>query len=418
MKVLLSDGSGLTSRQVATQASAAGHAVDVVAPTRLGLCAFTRHVRRVYHVPAYGRDPQAWLEATLRVLEVGTHDVLLATQEQVAILARDAERVRVLGAALAVPGFENLLAVQDKVAQRETLAGLQLPHPPTWIARSRTELLERVVPPVYLKAPIGTASAAVWHVRSGVQLSRAAGELDASYGFADGVVVQKPVAGPLLMVQAVFSHGSLVGWHCSLRLREGAGGGASVKESAHLPIVGDHLARLGSELSWHGALSVDAILTADGPSYIDVNPRLVEPGNAWRAGVDLVDALLRISCEEPTAQIGPGRAGVRTRQALIAVLGAAQRSEKRRAILGEVLRAAAGRGAYANSVEELTPIGGDPRTAIPLIGATAVTLARPAAWRWFSHGAVDSYALTPRAWRKIASANAETFAVPAAAHRL
>jgi hypothetical protein len=209
----------------------------------------------------------------------------------------------------------------------------------------------------------------------------------------------------------------LVGWHCSLRLREGAGGGASVKESAHLPMVGDHLTRLGSELSWHGALSLDAILTADGPSYIDINPRLVEPANAWRAGVDLVDALLRVACEEPTPPIEPGRSGIRTHQLLVAVLGAAQRSAQRRAILRDVLQAASGRGAYAKSVEELTPVRGDPRTAIPLIGATAVTLARPAAWRWFSHGAVDAYALTPRSWRSIANANAETFAVSAAAHR-
>ena len=58
------------------------------------------------------------------------------------------------------------------------------------------------------------------------------------------------------------------------------------------------MARLGEELDWHGALSLDAILTPDGPSYIDVNPRLVEPGNAWRAGVDLVDALMRVSLGE------------------------------------------------------------------------------------------------------------------------
>ena len=58
MKVLLTDGSGLTSRQVATQLSAAGHVVEVVSPTRFGLCGFTRHVRRVHRVPAFGRDPE------------------------------------------------------------------------------------------------------------------------------------------------------------------------------------------------------------------------------------------------------------------------------------------------------------------------------------------------------------------------
>src|SRR6187551_1474794 len=76
MKVLLTDGSGLTSRQVATQLSSAGHVVEVVSPTRLGLCGFTRHVRRVHPVPAFGRDPSGWLSATLEVLARGEFDLL------------------------------------------------------------------------------------------------------------------------------------------------------------------------------------------------------------------------------------------------------------------------------------------------------------------------------------------------------
>ena len=80
MLILLTDGSGLTSRQVATQAAAAGHQVEVVSPTRIGLATFTRHVRRVHRVPALGRDPDGWLDATLAVLEAGGHDVLLPTQ--------------------------------------------------------------------------------------------------------------------------------------------------------------------------------------------------------------------------------------------------------------------------------------------------------------------------------------------------
>jgi hypothetical protein len=63
----LSDGSSLTSRQVATQAAVAGHVVEAVAPTRLGPASFTRHMRRVHRVPAFGRDPERWFEATLDV---------------------------------------------------------------------------------------------------------------------------------------------------------------------------------------------------------------------------------------------------------------------------------------------------------------------------------------------------------------
>jgi hypothetical protein len=98
-------------------------------------------------------------------------------------------------------------------------------------------------------------------------------------------VVQEPAAGPLVMAQSVFARGELVAAHANLRVREGARGGASHKRSLPGPAdVVRHLEALGRALQWHGGLSADAILTDGGPVFIDVNPRLVEPGNAWRRG--------------------------------------------------------------------------------------------------------------------------------------
>src|SRR4051794_8824978 len=224
-RILLSDGSGLTSRQVATQAAAAGHVVDVLAPSRLAPTALTRHVRRVHRVPAYGLDPDGWLEAALAVLGGGEYDVLLPTQEQAAILARDAERVRELGVGLAVPPFAALARVQDKVTAYRTLAELGLPQPQTRIAASAADLRE-VELPAYVKAPIGTASAGVRLVRTRAEL---VGAEEALGGEPGGLVVQQPLAGALVMVQAVFDAGELLAWHANLRVREGINGGAAAK---------------------------------------------------------------------------------------------------------------------------------------------------------------------------------------------
>jgi hypothetical protein len=127
--VLLSDGSGLTARQVATQLSEAGHEVEVLSPDPLALTRFTRRVRRVHRVPAYGVDPMAWLDAALDVFRKGRFAVLFPTQEQVAVLAASAQRLRAAGVATAVPSFESLLRVQDKLAAQATLAELGLPQP-------------------------------------------------------------------------------------------------------------------------------------------------------------------------------------------------------------------------------------------------------------------------------------------------
>ena len=134
-----------------------------------------------------------------------------------------------------------------------------------------------------------------------------------------------------------------------------------------------------------------------------MNPRLVEPGNAWRAGVDLVGALVGVSLGSDVAVAPPPRPGVRTHQLLLAVLGAAQDGRGRRGVARELAQALAHRGPYAGSAEELTPARRDPVAAAPVAAAAIATLVSPGAHRLFTGGAVESYALTPEAWDCIIS---------------
>jgi hypothetical protein len=173
-----------------------------------------------------------------------------------------------------------------------------------------------------------------------------------------------------------------------------------------LPSLRDDLARLGDALGWHGALSVDAIV--EGPItsgaralIIDVNPRLVEPGNALAAGTDMVSALLAVATSTVPAALAPSRPGPRTHQLLMAILGAAQHSGRRRAVASEIAWALTQRGVYADSVEELQPLQGDWLAAVLPLAAAVATLARPSACRAFTDGAVQRYALSPEGWRRL-----------------
>ncbi len=181
-----------------------------------------------------------------------------------------------------------------------------------------------------------------------------------------------------MMVQAVYSHGWLLASHTTLRKREGAHGGASGKRSIHLPAARSHLASFDEALGWHGAL--DAILTPQGLCYSDVNPRLVEPGNAWRAGVDLVDVLRRVPLDDPPEPHGPGRVDVRAHELLLAVLAVAKHG--RRAVLHDLFNAARHAGPFRDSDEELTPLaGGDWRAAILVSVAATNCALTPQGWR-------------------------------------
>jgi hypothetical protein len=402
MRVLLSDGTGLTARQTATLLSRAGHRVEALSPDPLCLCQFTRHVRRVHRVPAYGDDPLGWLAAALTIAGRRHAAVLIPTQEQVAVLSVAARRLRAAGLRTAVPDFTALAAVQDKLTAFATLTRLGLPQPPATIATSRDELGSAGPLPVFVKTPIGTASAGVCQVTTPGQLRELADQYERDGVFADGgVLMQQPVAGPLVMVQSVFARGELIAFHAAERTGEGASGGASHKRAIELPAVREHIATLGGALGWHGALSADVILSPDGPQFIDINPRLVEPVNAYRSGVDLVSALLDTACSGTAEPQATGRPGVQTHQLLLALLGAAQHGGRRRDITRQLWAALSRQDGYHASTEELTPLRHDPLTAVPITIAALATLIQPAMWRHFTSGSVEAYALTPAAWRHI-----------------
>lgn len=416
MRILLTEGSGLTSRQVATRLGELGHDVGILTSDPVCLVRFSRSVRRRHPVPPFGEDPQAWLDRALAVYGEHGYDLLLPTQEQVTVLAAASARLRSAGVVTAVPPFAALAAVQDKLAAGATLARLGLPQPASWVLADRAALAAWDRFPVFVKTPIGTATAGVRRVGGAGDLAALVRDWADDEAWRDGgVLVQEPAVGPLAMVQTVFDRGRLVAAHANLRVREGARGGASHKQGIDRPDAVALLETLGHDLGWHGALSADVILTADGPVLIDVNPRLVEPANARRDGVDLVAALCAVAIGDPppppssasasapasapVASDGP--ASARTHQLLLAVLGAAQDGRGRRGVVRELVGAAAHLGSYRDSVEELTPCSDGWRSLTPVVLAAAVTLAHPPSWTWLSNGSVTSYAVSPAGWRAI-----------------
>lgn len=395
MRVILSEGSGLTSRQTARRLGELGHEVEVLSSSKLCLSRFTRHVRAVHPVPNFGADPFGWLRAAMEIAKTRRADLLFPTQEQVTILSSQQKRLTV---PTIVPPFASLRRMQDKISAYRTLAEIGAPQPQTFEIANTADL-ERVTDfPVFVKRPISTASSGVRRAKTSDELVTAAKDLGLG---SDELIAQTEVNGPLAMVQAVADRGRLIAHHANLRVREGIGGGAAIKQSALIPGLAEILERMISLLEWHGGLSMDLILADRGPVIIDINPRLVEPANAFFAGVDLVQAMLDLATSD-RAKVQPvGRVGILSHQALLSILGVAERVGSRRAIVREALDAFFLRGAYFGSREELTPIAGDPIAAIPILVALAATCAAPSLWRKFHVGAVGTYSVTPQAWKEI-----------------
>ena len=292
MRVLLTEGSGLASRQVATRLDELGHEVLAAVSDPLCLARFTRHVRHLVRVPPFGADPLGWFDAVLERAVALEVEVVFPTQEQVTVLSHELPRLRAAGLCTAVPPFGALARLQDKVTARATLEAAGVAQPRSIVVRDRSDLQAWSAFPAFVKAPIGTASSAVRRVEDRSELAAAVQSL---LGREPAVLVQEGAEGTLVMAQSVFDGGTMIAFHANERVREGVNGSASVKRSTDRPELRAAMDRLGSRLAWHGALSLDAIVTADGPVVIDVNPRLVEPANAVAAGSDLVGVLLGVA---------------------------------------------------------------------------------------------------------------------------
>jgi len=377
-KILLSEGSSLSSREAITALGLGGHRVELVSSNPMCLGRFSRFVTRVHRAPASGADPDGYLAAVIEIAKNDHIDALIPVHEQAYLFA--AARTQLpAGLGIALADFEAFEQVQSKAGFASLLTRLKVPQ------------------------PTGTASAGVWRVGDVHQRDALLVQLEALDAFAHGLLVQAAVTGALERTQAVFDRGRLVASHIYRQVVEGPGGGDVLKISVVNAVVRGTVERIGQALKWHGALSFDYVMddATHTPYFIDANPRLVEPMNAWLSGVDLPGALLQISLGETPPVQPDGREGILTRLGLMGLLDAARRRSRRRDILREIGLLAAGSGRYRGSREELVPVLTDPWCAIPLGVVVARLLRSPETAARFSETTVAAYSLTPHAIHRL-----------------
>ena len=200
----------------------------------------------------------------------------------------------------------------------------------------------------------------------------------------------------------MFCRGQLIGFHAYRQIGAGAGGEA-IKQSVARPDVRAHVAAIGQNLAWHGALSVDYVIPDDGSGalLIDCNPRLVEPMSAYLAGLDLVRLLLQVSLGETPMPAPDSREGVRTHFAMQVLLGCASRGGTRRDMIGECWRLIIASRPYAVSAEELSPVRLDWISAVPLAMIAITLLAAPKLGEKLASGGWGSHLLNIASIRRI-----------------
>lgn len=391
--VLLSEGSSLTARETMNVLGCAGIRVEVVSPGAWPLAGFSRWCRAVHRAPAPAVDPIGYLGAVDALMATGRFSALLPTHEQAWLFA--AGRHLLPHANPPVAGIAAFDRVQSKTAFARTLDKLGLPQP-AWRTLSTLADVLAFGLPAWLKSAYSTAGRGVLHVRD-------ASEAEAAWNLLQGhgeLMIQAEAPGRYAQVQGVFEHGRLIGAAASELLAAGAGGSAAARLSVSHPEALDALRALGETLQWHGGLALDYLHVGGRPLLIECNPRMIEPGNAAAAGVDLPRLLMDLAdgARLPRTPI-IARPGVRTRSTMAIALGAAERAGTRRAVLRAVTGAIARRPPLRRSREVLTPILRDPAGIIPSGVVLANLLADPRRVARLAGRSVTAYFLTPDAIR-------------------
>jgi hypothetical protein len=405
VRVLLTEGSSLTSREVVTCLGPAGWHIEVLDPDPLCLARFSRWVRRAHRCPPAGTDPIGYLRTLETVVAGRGIDVVLPTHEQAWLLA-NARQMLARSIRFAVADASAFERVQSKVAFAELLDELELPQPRWGLVASAGDLADLAFP-YWLKAAYSTAGQGVREV---VDRSSREAALSALRRGGLPLMIQQPAAGQYGQVQGLFDQGALVAVHTSVQRRAGVGGSAAARVSVDHAAAREHIAAVGETLLWHGGLTLDYMHEDGAPTYIECNPRTIEPGNAAASGVNIPDLQVRLTLGEAhhgTALVG--RPDVRTHGTIALLLGNAGRGGSRGSLVGEVVDAILRRRGYANSAEQLTPLLRDPPSLAPAVFVLASLLASPGRAGRIAQQAVDRYSIGPRTLAQIAGASTAPF---------
>ena len=92
-RILLSEGSSLSSREAITALGLAGHRVELLSSDPLCLGRFSRFVSRAHRAPASGADPDGYLKAVIETVEASGIDALLPVHEQAYLFAAARRRL-------------------------------------------------------------------------------------------------------------------------------------------------------------------------------------------------------------------------------------------------------------------------------------------------------------------------------------
>ncbi len=395
-KILLSEGSSLTSRETITALRNLGFAVDVLSSSKFPISAFSIWRHRIISIPNLNVKPQKYLSQVSDLVDLKEYSAILPTHEEAWLFA-EARKYLPANTPVAVAPSKSFQKVQGKIAFAKLADELQISHP-HWVLVNKNQSIEFSFP-YWIKMDYGTAGRSIYKVHDSSEKDKIISHFCSN---DNKLMAQENIDGQYGQVQAVFNHGFMLAVHTSVQQGVGAGGSAAARLSIDCPQTRDDINRIGKHLNWHGGLTLDFIYHDEKPYYIECNPRMVEPANAERAGVNFPEILINLSSGKRIPQkLLIGKPGVKTHSTMALLLGTAERTKSRAELFRMLWKCVTLSGSFKDSFEVLTPVLQDPFSIIPILSVLLRLLINPCNVRKIANTAIKNYSVTLETIKKL-----------------
>jgi glutathione synthase/RimK-type ligase-like ATP-grasp enzyme len=395
-KVLLSEGSSLTSRETLTCLCNSGYSVDIITSAKRPITMFSKWKNKLIFTNNVNENPHDYLTHVSKLINSGAYEALIPTHET-AWLFSEGRRYFSSEIVLPVAAPASFHMVQSKISFAELADSLHIPHP-RW-SMVKENMAINIPYPYWIKDEYGTAGRSVFKVSTAQERSEAENILLTG---TNRIMAQENIEGRYGQVQAVFNKGKMLAVHTSMQRGSGAGGSAAARISVQDPEAQKHIEILGTQLAWHGSITLDFIEKNGVPYFIECNPRMIEPANATQAGINFPELLIKISSGGELPQtILTGRSGVKTHSIMALLLGSAEKRNSRKHLIKLLFLSIMRRDFFAESAEVLTPVDKDLRSIIPLLSVFIRLLIHPRNVYSIKQHTIDNYCVLPETIRAI-----------------
>jgi hypothetical protein len=303
MKVLITSSRMPFALGMVRQLSAAGHEVYAADDYSQSLGNHSKYLSGRFVYPSPRDETEAFIDDVEKILTENEIDVLIPAFEEAFYLSTQLDRLQKAATIFAAP-FHSLARLHDKSAFQKMVADLGLPVPETVLATSDDELAAAIEKfPQYFGRAVFS--------RGGVDLLTNTGPLAGALSPGDvhptpeePWVIQPFVEGETVCTYSTVHNGKVTShlmyriprqWHHSTGIQF-----ESIDATESLKLIEP----IAAELNYTGQMSYDFLVTDDGLSFVECNPRATD--GALLLSPDEIERGLLGPAPDETFVLAPG----------------------------------------------------------------------------------------------------------------